>query len=152
MKQRADQYLIKFVKHLKRLNDDVEFDLPNLSINDILENPRDFAFALVEREFTDAIPKFLEAYNLGKKYADENRGIVKSDDGKNLYYVESSEIVDKNLPPKYQYGDTLNHPNQLCNNCKFYLETKTGEEYCSFWDANVKGLYWCAKWKGLKNG
>tara|TARA_R110002020_G_scaffold472472_1_gene700582 strand:+ start:9540 stop:9941 length:402 start_codon:yes stop_codon:yes gene_type:complete len=132
------------------LNDNLDFEFPkNITIDDILENPEDFANAIIEKEYARAVPKIIEAYKIGKIFASENRGIVL--DGEIRLYP-NKDLVDEKLPPKYQYGDTLNHKNQLCNNCKFYLVTKTGEEYCSFWDANVKEQYWCAKWKGLKDG
>ena len=66
-------------------------------------------------------------------------------EGENKFYLDGKKI-DKNLPPAYSYGDTLNHKNKQCKNCKFYLETKSGD-YCSTWDAEVREEYWCKKWQ-----
>ena len=140
--------MIKFVKHLKQLNEQLDFDLPKLSIDDILSDPKGYAYAIVEREFTKALPKFIESHEAGKVFSYENRGIMLIN--KSRFYLDNTPVDDK-LPPKYGYGDTLNHPKQLCNNCKFFISTKTGD-YCSQWDADVKDQYWCAKWKESKDG
>ena len=56
--------------------------------------------------------------------------------------------INKKLPNNYSYGKTLDNPNENCHNCKFYVETKTGD-YCSQGDADVRDEYWCKKWQIL---
>ena len=142
-KQEHDQYLIEFVQHLQQLNDELEIDLPEASIENILEDPKQFAYDFIEIEFAKAIPKFIEAYNAGKEFSNANQGIIV--EGETRFYIDSEEI-DKKLPPEYGLGDTLNHPGQECHNCKFYVETKKGD-YCAAWDASVRHEYWCKKWQ-----
>ena len=141
--QDRNQYLIEFVQHLKQLNDEIDIEFPDASIEDILKDPEKFAYDFIQLEFAKAIPKFVEAYNTGKEFANANRGIIV--EGEKRFYITGGE-VDKNLPPGYQVGDTLNHPEQSCENCKFYVSTKTGD-YCSQWDATVGDEYWCKKWR-----
>ena len=68
------------------------------------------------------------------------------EDGKKRYYLDN-EKIDKNLPTDYKFGTQLDENPSLCSNCKFYLLTKTGDEYCSQWDADVREDYWCKKWQ-----
>lgn len=93
---------------------------------------------------TRHISKFIVAHNLGQEFASKNKGIVTK--GKTRYYLDNTKI-DKKLPDAYQFGVLLDEKPELCTNCKFYIITKTGEEYCAAWDANVKGDYWCKKWQ-----
>ena len=98
---------------------------------------------MIEIEFAKAIPKFIEAYEVGKLFSSENKGVLIEGDKRS--YLDGKEI-DEKLPPKYGLGDTLNHPGEECHNCKYYVETKTGD-YCAFWDAIVRHEYWCKKWR-----
>tara|TARA_R110000824_G_scaffold45523_6_gene131684 strand:- start:2562 stop:2843 length:282 start_codon:yes stop_codon:yes gene_type:complete len=53
--------------------------------------------------------------------------------------------IPKALPKAYALGNNLKN----CSNCLFYQQ-----KYCTFWGANVRGAYLCAKWKskqGLEN-
>ena len=99
----------------------------------------------MEQIFDVNYDKFLDAYNLGIDYALSNSGILMKEEKR--HYLDGKPI-DEKLPPKYSYGDTLNNPGEICHNCKFYVESKTGD-YCAFWDAEVRHEYWCAKWKGI---
>ena len=138
--------MIKFVQHLKQLNDQLDLEIPNTPIEEILADPKQFAYDIIEIEFAKTIPKFLEAYKAGKKYSKANQGVILKNEKR--FYPDGEEI-DEKLPPKYGLGDTLNHPVQECHNCKYYVETKTGD-YCAQWDAVVREEYWCKKWR--KNG
>ena len=137
--------MIEFVQHLKQLNEEIDIKLPDVPIQEVLKDPRRYAYDIIEFEFAKAIPKFVEAYSSGKEFANANKGIIA--EGEKRLYIKGGEI-DKNLPPGYELGDTLNHPKQTCENCKFYVSTKTGD-YCSQWDATVRDEYWCKKWRNL---
>lgn len=52
------------------------------------------------------------------------------------------ESIPKNLPPKY----SLAKGKEKCNNCEYYVEAK---KYCTHWKAEVRPLYWCAKWEPI---
>jgi hypothetical protein len=141
--QDHNQYLIEFVQHLKQLNEGINIDLLDTSIEEILKDPKQYAYDIIELEFAKAIPKFVEAYNAGREFSNANKGLIV--EANKRMYVGGGEI-DENLPPAYSLGDTLNHPGQECKNCKFYVHTKTGD-YCSAWDADVRHEYWCKKWQ-----
>ena len=142
-----DQYLTKFVKHLKTLNNQLDIEIPRTNIEEILLDPKQYAYDLIEKEFAKAIPSFVSAYKAGKKFSKANEGVILKQDLR--YYPDGSEI-DPKLPDKYGIGDTINHAGQLCSNCKYYISNKSGE-YCAFWDAAVRDQYWCKKWKGSKD-
>ena len=135
--------MIEFVQHLKQLNEEINIELPDVSIEEVLKDPKQYAYDIIELEFAKAIPKFMEAFDAGKEFSNANKGIVV--ENKKRLYIKGGNI-DENLPPDYGLGDTLNHPKQECHNCKFYVETKNGD-YCSQWDATVKHEYWCKKWQ-----
>ena len=141
-----DQYLIKFVKHLKQLNEKLDIEIPKTNIEEILTDPKKYAYEFIEIEFARAIPFYISAYKAGKEFAKANEGVIIKDDLR--YYIDGQEI-DPKLPDKYGIGDTLNHPGQECHNCKYYVETKNGN-YCAAWDAEVRDEYWCKKWKKTK--
>ena len=140
--------MTKFVKHLKKLNNQLDIEIPRTNIEEILTDPKQYAYDLIEKEFAKAIPSFVSAYKAGKKFSNENKGVITKKDLR--YYPDGSEI-DPKLPEKYAIGDTINNPGQLCLNCKYYVHTKTGDHYCSQWDAEIREQYWCKKWKGSKN-
>ena len=54
------------------------------------------------------------------------------------------EAIDEKLPPAYMPADESGFENQNCANCEYY---KAGEGYCIKFDANVRPVYWCAKWE-----
>jgi hypothetical protein len=136
------ELLVDFVKKLQKLNN-IELELPNENIETILKDPRQFALNFMEDSFEKFYDKFVEAYNDGEKFALANTGIIIKKDKR--YYLEGGKI-DEKLPPKYSYGDTLNNPGELCNNCKYFTSTKRGD-YCAQWDADVRKEYWCKKWR-----
>ena len=54
------------------------------------------------------------------------------------------EPIDEKLPPKYMDSSDPQVPTgQNCSNCEYYKST---ESYCIKFDANVRPMYWCAKW------
>ena len=135
--------MIEFVQHLKQLNETIDIKLPEISIENILKDPRQFAYDFIEIEFAKAIPKFIESFESGKEFGNATRGLIL--EGEKRMYLDGKD-VDSNLPPAYQYGGTLNNPEEYCENCKFYVHTKNGD-YCSVWDTNVRDEYWCKKWQ-----
>lgn len=55
------------------------------------------------------------------------------------------EPIPASLPPKYvDSSDPMVPVGQNCANCEYYKST---EGYCIKFDANVRPLYWCAKWQ-----
>jgi hypothetical protein len=58
-------------------------------------------------------------------------------------YPDGSPIPES-LPPAYQPQETAPVENQNCANCEYF---NSGEGYCIKFDANVKPVYWCAKWE-----
>jgi hypothetical protein len=57
------------------------------------------------------------------------------------------EAIPESLPPLYVPETDAQVPEgQNCDNCEYY---KSGEGYCTKFDANVRPVYWCAKWEGL---
>ena len=63
--------MIGFAKKLKNLNKfDVEFEG---NIEDIIENPKEWAEKFAEKTVVENIPRYLEAKKLGKEFADEIR-------------------------------------------------------------------------------
>jgi hypothetical protein len=54
------------------------------------------------------------------------------------------EPIDEKLPPAYMDATDSGTSNQWCNNCEYYKST---EGYCIKFDANVRPLFWCAKWE-----
>ena len=138
--------MTEFVQHLKTLNEKIDIKLPDISIEDILKDPRQYALDFIELEFAKAIPSFVDAYNRGLDFSNANRGIAIKKSKR--FYIKGGEI-DSNFPDSYQLGDSLNHKNQECQRCRFYTKTKAGD-YCSNWDADTKKNYWCNQWQKLK--
>jgi len=54
------------------------------------------------------------------------------------------EAIPESLPPAYMPAEESDYENQWCSNCEYY---KAGEGYCIKFDANVRPVYWCAKWE-----
>ena len=54
------------------------------------------------------------------------------------------EAIPESLPPAYMPAEESGYENQNCANCEYY---KAGEGYCIKFDANVRPVYWCAKWE-----
>ena len=105
--------MIEFVQHLKQLNEEINIELPDVSIEEVLKDPKQYAYDIIELEFAKAIPKFMEAFDAGKEFSNANKGIVV--ENKKRLYIKGGNI-DENLPPDYGLGFTLNHPKQECHN------------------------------------
>jgi hypothetical protein len=55
------------------------------------------------------------------------------------------EAIPESLPPLYIDSQDPQVPEgQNCANCEYY---KSSEGYCIKFDANVRPLFWCAKWE-----
>jgi len=54
------------------------------------------------------------------------------------------EAIPESLPPAYMPAEDSGYENQNCANCEYY---KSSEGYCIKFDANVRPLFWCAKWE-----
>jgi hypothetical protein len=55
------------------------------------------------------------------------------------------EAIPESLPPLYIDATDPQVPEgQNCANCGYYKAT---EGYCIKFDANVREVYWCAKWE-----
>ncbi len=130
--------LTNFVRELQQLND-IEITLPEIPIEEIMNDPESYAINFMESVFQSNEDKFVKAYNKGKKFALELKGLKRIKD--ELYYLDSKP-VDKKLPEAYQLGNTLQSLNQMCSNCKFYAD-----DYCIKWDADVRDKYWCKSWQ-----
>ena len=59
------------------------------------------------------------------------------------------EAIPESLPPAYvDATDPMVPEGQNCANCQYY---KPSEGYCYKFDANVRPLFWCAKWEAVEN-
>ena len=54
------------------------------------------------------------------------------------------EPIDEKLPPAYMDAKDSGTQDQWCSNCEYYKST---EGYCIKFDANVRPVFWCAKWE-----
>ena len=54
------------------------------------------------------------------------------------------EAIPESLPPAYMPAEDSGTQDQWCQNCEYYKST---EGYCIKFDANVRPLFWCAKWE-----
>ena len=54
------------------------------------------------------------------------------------------EAIPESLPPAYMPAEESGTQDQWCSNCEYYNST---EGYCIKFDANVRPVYWCAKWQ-----
>jgi len=59
------------------------------------------------------------------------------------------EAIPESLPPLYiDSSDPQVPEGQNCDNCEYY---KSSEGYCIKFDANVRPLFWCAKWEPMED-
>ena len=65
-----DQSLIEFVTQLQELND-INIDIPEANIDDVLENPEQYALDFIELTFTQYVKTFIKSYELGDKFGKE---------------------------------------------------------------------------------
>ena len=67
---KLDQSLIEFVTQLQELND-IEIEIPQVSIDQVLENPEQYGLDLIESVFTQYVKFFIESHELGDKFGKE---------------------------------------------------------------------------------
>jgi len=67
---KLDQSLIEFVTKLQELND-IEIEIPQVPIDQVLENPEQYGFDLIEAVFTQYIDFFAESNKLGDRFGKE---------------------------------------------------------------------------------
>ena len=67
---KLDQSLIEFVTQLQELND-IEIAIPQVSIDQVLENPEQYGLDLIESIFTQYVNFFKESHELGDKFGKE---------------------------------------------------------------------------------
>jgi len=67
-----DQYLIGYLRKLRRLNE-FDVDVPQADIKEVIKNPRQYALDFVELEFAKAVPKFVKAYKEGFTFGKKNK-------------------------------------------------------------------------------
>ena len=72
-KNKVDQSLVEFVTELKQLND-IEVEIPKAKIKSIIENPSQYARDFIEVSFARFIPKYINAYKLGKGFGKKLNG------------------------------------------------------------------------------
>ena len=71
-KTKNSQSLIEYAKKLKSLNKfDIEFEG---NVSSIIENPREWAELFAEKVVVENIPRYMNAKELGKEFADEIKG------------------------------------------------------------------------------
>jgi hypothetical protein len=66
--------LVEYVKKLQRLNN-IELEIPQESIDSIIDNPKEYALNFVEFQVTKNLMKYIEAQKLGKTFALKNMEI-----------------------------------------------------------------------------
>jgi len=57
---------------LQRLND-IEVDIPQAKIEDVMNDPRQYALDFIELEFARTVPKFIKAYGMGFDFGKKNK-------------------------------------------------------------------------------
>ena len=67
-----DQFLIDYLRKIHQLND-FEFDIPQQDINEVINNPKQYALDFIELMFAKSIPRFLEAFKAGQKFGKNNK-------------------------------------------------------------------------------
>ena len=67
---KLDQSLIEFVTQLQELND-IEIEIPQVSIDQVLENPEQYGLDLIESVFTQYVNFFTKSHELGDKFGKE---------------------------------------------------------------------------------
>ena len=130
-----NRYLKNFVEKLHKLNE-VTIELSDKNVNEIIKNPKKYAFDVIVKEFSKNLPNMVKAYDLGETLAMQNLRINYKDDKR---FYPDGEKVPKKLPEGYAIGRN----NQACNNCHYFI----GGDYCKKWKADVRGKYWCKSWE-----
>lgn len=63
--------MIEYVKGLQNLND-IDIEIPQVDIDEIIENPKQYARDFAEAIFVKHYKDFVKAHKLGRKFALEN--------------------------------------------------------------------------------
>ena len=66
--------MVEYVKKLQRLNN-IKLEIPQESIDSIIDNPKEYALNFVEFQVTKNLMKYIEAQKLGKTFALKNMEI-----------------------------------------------------------------------------
>tara|TARA_Y100000310_G_scaffold215870_1_gene216817 strand:+ start:24 stop:260 length:237 start_codon:yes stop_codon:yes gene_type:complete len=67
-----DQFLTDYLLKLQQLND-IEVDIPQADIDEVINDPRQYALDFIELEFAKTVPKFIEAYKEGYAFGKKNK-------------------------------------------------------------------------------
>ena len=67
-----DQFLIDYLTKLRQLND-FEIEVPQVDINEVINDPRQYALDFIELEFAKAVPKIVEAHKNGLLFGKKNK-------------------------------------------------------------------------------
>jgi hypothetical protein len=121
-----------------------------------IDYPGSFNIRDTAREFTQlAQAKATATDPVLYRIIDEHLLELLGEEKERLPYVDINPIVGRtypdgepiaeSLPPLYIPANSPEVPEgQNCDNCEYY---KSGEGYCTKFDANVRPVYWCAKWE-----
>ena len=67
---KLDQSLTEFVMQLQELND-IEIEIPQISIDQVLENPEQYGLDFIEAVFAQYVNTFTKSYKLGDNFGKE---------------------------------------------------------------------------------
>jgi hypothetical protein len=67
-----NQFLIDYLTNLRQLND-FEIEVPQVDINEVIKDPRQYALDFIELEFAKAVPKIIEAHKNGLAFGKKNK-------------------------------------------------------------------------------
>ena len=67
-KNKQDQSLVEYLTRLKQLND-IDVKLPNINIEKILNDPKQYALNFKEAMFIKYLKQFIDAYKLGDDFS-----------------------------------------------------------------------------------
>lgn len=57
---------------LRKLND-IEVEIPQVNIDEVIKDPRQYALDFIELEFARTVPKFIKAYKEGFDFGKKNK-------------------------------------------------------------------------------
>ena len=61
------------MRELQQLNN-IDVEIPQNNMDEILEDPKQYALDFVEASFAKHLPKYLKSYKLGIGFEDKNMG------------------------------------------------------------------------------
>ena len=67
-----EQSLIEFVTKFRQLND-LDVAIPQVNIDEVIQEPEQYAMDFIEAVFVANLPSFAEAYDLGVKFGKKNK-------------------------------------------------------------------------------